>query len=139
LAGHQTPLMMQCGREISVDHIKELADLYSNLGRIELARTICEHWGWMTATGKPKEQACMKLLAKLEEQRIVHLPVVRSQRSPSTRVPERTARRAAFGDRGGVGRLEARGAAGDLDKIGVGVLIDGKRVPVAWLTKARRK
>jgi len=32
------------------------------LSRTELAATICEHLGWMTASGGYKIDACMKLL-----------------------------------------------------------------------------
>ena len=36
----------------------------SGLSRTELARTICEHWGWVTASGSYKVTAGLKVLAE---------------------------------------------------------------------------
>jgi Domain of unknown function (DUF4338) len=46
----------------------------SGLSRTELARTICEHWGWVTASGSAKVTACLKVLEKLEDQGLLRLP-----------------------------------------------------------------
>ena len=71
------PPLIQCGREISaknIQHLQEVIDLCSGLSRKELAHTICEHWGWVTASGRHKMQACMKLLEKLEAEGRIRLP-----------------------------------------------------------------
>ncbi len=47
------------------------------LARRELAETICEHWGWVTATGTNKVTACLSVLEYLEENGILKLPVKR--------------------------------------------------------------
>lgn len=46
----------------------------SGLSRSELARTICEHWGWVTASGSAKVTACLKVLEELEDRGLVLLP-----------------------------------------------------------------
>ena len=46
----------------------------SGLSRTELARTICEHWGWMTASGSYKVTACLKVLEEWEECGLLRLP-----------------------------------------------------------------
>jgi len=68
---------MQCGREITpadLRHAREVVELCAGLSREELAHTLCEHWGWMTASGAHKVQACMKLLEKLEGEGLIRLP-----------------------------------------------------------------
>lgn len=72
--------IFQCGRKVSgqeLDEIKETVSLFPGLSRSELAATICEHLGWVTASGGYKIDACMKLLEKLEAKRSVELPVKR--------------------------------------------------------------
>lgn len=49
----------------------------SGLSRTELARTICEHWGWVTASGSAKVTACLKVLEELEGQGLLRLPAKR--------------------------------------------------------------
>src|SRR5271157_763811 len=46
----------------------------SGLSRTELARTICEHWGWVTASGAYKVTACLKVLEKWEDRGLLRLP-----------------------------------------------------------------
>ena len=46
----------------------------SGLSRTELARTICEHWGWVTASGSHKVTACLKVLEGLEAGGLLRLP-----------------------------------------------------------------
>lgn len=46
----------------------------SGLSRHELALTLCEHWGWVGATGKLQRRACEKLLVRLEKQGLLELP-----------------------------------------------------------------
>lgn len=46
----------------------------AGLSRLELARTICEHWGWVTASGSHKVTACLNVLEELEDQGLLRLP-----------------------------------------------------------------
>lgn len=46
----------------------------SGLSRSEVARTICEHWGWVTASGSYKVTACLKVLEEWEERGLLRLP-----------------------------------------------------------------
>lgn len=69
--------IIQSGREITtadIQHAREVIELFSGLSRNELARTLCEHWDWVTASGAHKVDACVKLLEKLEAQGAVRLP-----------------------------------------------------------------
>ena len=74
--------ILQSGREISgqeLDEIQETVGVFPRLSRTELAATICEHLGWMTASGGYKIDACMKLLEKLESKGFVELPEKRQR------------------------------------------------------------
>lgn len=96
-AAPDPPVLVSCGREVTaedVEHVKEVAKLCSGLSLDELALTICEHWGWVTASGGPKVQACRKLLAKLEERGDLRLPAKRHGGSPKHRRPSWTERTA---------------------------------------------
>jgi len=46
----------------------------SGLSRCEVARTICEHWGWVTASGSYKVTACLKVLEAWEARGLLQLP-----------------------------------------------------------------
>jgi hypothetical protein len=50
----------------------------AGLSRKELARTICEHWGWVTATGSHKVTACLNVLEQWEQQGLLQLPAKRT-------------------------------------------------------------
>ena len=70
-------MIIQCGREIKTEElnlIRETVDTFSNLSLTELAKTICEHLGWYTASGRNKVDACRKLLQRLESQGLIRLP-----------------------------------------------------------------
>ncbi len=76
------PAFVCCGRPIThreVKEIQETADLFTNLSRRELSQTICEHLNWRTASGSNKIDACMKMLEKLENFKILQLPVKRAK------------------------------------------------------------
>jgi len=47
-----------------------------------LAETICEHWGWVTASGSLKRTACLNVLEELERNGELQLPL--KQEKPST-------------------------------------------------------
>jgi len=69
--------MIQCGRPISreeIEEIRETVATYENLSRTELVMTICEHLGWVSASGGLKVDACRKMLEKLEAQGMLSLP-----------------------------------------------------------------
>ena len=53
---------------------RQTVRLCSGLSRTELARTICEHRGWVTASGSYKVTACLKILEEWEERGLLGLP-----------------------------------------------------------------
>ena len=72
--------MIHCGREISeeeIAQIQETVSLCGGLSRKELAQTIAEHLQWYRASGTNKEDACIKLLEKLELKGLLQLPAKR--------------------------------------------------------------
>jgi hypothetical protein len=81
-----TTIMSACGRTVGAEevrHVQEVARLCSGLSRHELALTLCEHWGWVGATGKPQVRACGKLLEKLEKDGLLVL-AAKQRYSPRT-------------------------------------------------------
>lgn len=77
--------IVRCGREITsheLDAARETVKLCSGLSRAELAETICEHWGWVTASGAGKVTACLNVLEELERKGDIQLPT--KQKSPKT-------------------------------------------------------
>jgi hypothetical protein len=69
--------IIQWGREIAekeLAEIEETVGLFPKLSRNELAETLCENLGWVTASGGYKRDACLKLLNKLEAEGVVNLP-----------------------------------------------------------------
>ena len=69
--------MRRCGRELTSEELDSAVDVVSTCGglsRKELARTICEHLGWVTVTGRYKESACLGLLEELERSGRLKLP-----------------------------------------------------------------
>jgi hypothetical protein len=66
-----------CGREVGaaeLAHAREVLRLCPGLSRTELAKTLCEHWGWTSATGGSQVRACAKTLERLEEMGELRLP-----------------------------------------------------------------
>lgn len=73
--------LQQAGRDITPEElelVRETVELLPGLSRRELARTICDHLEWYTATGTPKTEACTKLLNRLEATGHIELPTKRS-------------------------------------------------------------
>ena len=69
--------VVECGREITSEEIelaKETVKRCGGLSRTELAETICEHWAWVTASGRGKVTACLKVLEDLERHGELQLP-----------------------------------------------------------------
>ena len=65
------------GRPITpaeLEAARQTVRLCSGLSRLELARTICEHWDWVTASGSHKVTACLKVLEEWEQQGLLRLP-----------------------------------------------------------------
>jgi hypothetical protein len=77
--------MIHSGREISdeeIGQIQETVKLCRGLSRTELAQTIAEHLQWYRASGTNKQDACLKLLEKLELQGVLQLPHKRKRSKP---------------------------------------------------------
>lgn len=73
-----------CGRRFTraqLAQVQQTVQLFPNLSRNTLAKTLCEHLKWKTAKGSLKVTSCLKLLEKLEELDIVRLPAKREQRA----------------------------------------------------------
>ena len=91
--------IVRCGREITTQELetaRETVKLCSGLSRAELAETICEHWGWVTASGAGKVTACLNVLEELERKGELQLPA--KHKRPNTervRGAEHTQRTAA--------------------------------------------
>ncbi len=81
------------GREISgreIDGIREVTRLCIGLSLQELAHTVCEHLGWVTASGRHKMRACVRLLEKLRDAGTIELPAKREQKKSPKKVITRT-------------------------------------------------
>jgi len=77
-------VIVQCGRHIKseeLEQIRETVLTFSRLSQLELAKTICEHLSWKTASGRNKVEACLKLLRRLEAQGMIRLPETDESRS----------------------------------------------------------
>jgi len=69
--------VVQGERRITVQELeaaRQTVRWCSGLSRTELARTICEHWNWVTASGSPKVTACLNVLEELEQKGLLRLP-----------------------------------------------------------------
>ncbi len=76
--------LLQGGRSFQPEELDQICwtvKSFPGLSRTELARTLCEHLDWRTATGRAKLDACQKLLEKLEKQGRVRLPAKRECRT----------------------------------------------------------
>jgi len=68
---------VRAGRQIThaeLEAARQTVQLCSGLSRLELARTICEHWDWVTASGSHRVTACLKVLEEWEQQGLLRLP-----------------------------------------------------------------
>ncbi|TLY32153.1 MAG: DUF4338 domain-containing protein [Ignavibacteria bacterium] len=80
--GQSQPVVLS-GRVFSareVEQLQETVGVFSKLSRFELAQTLCEHLGWVTAKGHYKVDACLKALRKLEQLGQIQLPRVQACR-----------------------------------------------------------
>lgn len=81
------------GREITgreIDGIREVTRLCIGLSLQELAHTVCEHLCWVTASGRHKMRACVRLLEKLRDAGTIELPAKREQKKSPKKVITRT-------------------------------------------------
>lgn len=86
MANDTPTILSACGRTVGpeeIRHVREVAGLCTGLSRHELALTLCEHWGWFGATGKPQRRACEKLLDRLVKEGLIDLPAKRKLRPRS--------------------------------------------------------
>ncbi len=94
----RSPLrLVQSGRDMTpedVEHIRTVVADFPALSRRELAHTVCEHLGWMTASGMYKLQACLKMLEELERLGMLALPAKRNGGRPPESKPAWTHRTA---------------------------------------------
>ena len=67
-----------------LDVARQTVRMFPRLSRSELAGTICEHWGWVTASGTHKVTACLKVLEELEDRGLLRLPGKRPMRRWNT-------------------------------------------------------
>jgi hypothetical protein len=78
MTGLRSVVLNVSGREITgpeIAGIIEVSQLCAGLSRREeSAHTVCEHLGWVTASGRHKVKACLKLLEALEEKGTLDLP-----------------------------------------------------------------
>lgn len=89
----------QGDREIfreDVAYIRTVVKRFPGLSRTELTCTLCEHLDWLTPAGRPKFEACSKLLARMEEAGELRLPSLRKDKShpgPRSCAPRRASAR----------------------------------------------
>jgi len=86
-------MIVQCGRQFNSEElaqIRETVKTFWRLSRKELAQTVCEHLGWHTASGSNKEDACLKLLKRLEDKGVIQLPDKRDSVRKSCKQPVAT-------------------------------------------------
>lgn len=57
-----------------VEQIRAAIEAQAGRGRTEIARRLCEQWGWQQPNGALKVCACRDLLLRLEERAVVRLP-----------------------------------------------------------------
>jgi hypothetical protein len=112
MTAQESGILFTCGREIDagdIKNIKEVALLCSGLSREELAHTICEHLSFVTASGRHKMKACLRLLEKLDALGEISLPAKRILKPKKSEIAwtEKTAPRPSFcGELSDVGKVE---------------------------------
>jgi hypothetical protein len=97
MIGLSSVVLKISGREINggeIAGIQEVSRLCGGLSREELSHTVCEHLGWVTASGRHKVKACLKLLEALEEKGLIELPAKQERRKSLKKGIPKTARTA---------------------------------------------
>lgn len=127
MADESATFLSACGRRVGpeeVRHAREVVRLCSGLSRTELARTLCEHWGWVGATGKLQVRACGKLLEKLAEGGLLELPAKVEAAVRSVPRAARSARPKVANEETSPGELVDCGFAG-VQPVGLELVEDG--------------
>lgn len=65
--------------QADLDLIEQTARAYPRLSRGELAGTLCEILPWLAPNGRPRQAACLTLLAELERSRGLMLPAIEAR------------------------------------------------------------
>lgn len=119
MIGLRSDVLNISGREITggeIAGIEEMLRLCLGLSREELSHTVCEHLGWVTASGRHKVKACLKLLEALEEKGLIALPAKQERRKiPKKGIPK-TARTAPLS--------EIRSEMSDIGEVALKVVSD---------------
>ncbi len=79
------------GRQLVPSDIKSIRHLIADnpdWHRTRLSKELCKLWGWRTETGLLKDMACRSMLRKLEQKRLVTLPVARHSGNRQRRIPD---------------------------------------------------
>jgi len=63
--------------DAEVEQVQETVRVFSKLSRWELAQTLCEHLGWVTAKGGYKVESCLKAVRRLEALGLIEGPASR--------------------------------------------------------------
>jgi hypothetical protein len=67
--------------------VQEVVEMFGNLSRKELARTICEQLTWISPNDRYKINSCLKLLEALEVEGVISLPAKRVTKKSARRIP----------------------------------------------------
>ena len=67
--------------------VQEMVEMFGNLSRKELARTLCEQLQWISPRGGYKINSCLTLLERLEAEGVVSLPSKRIVKRAARRIP----------------------------------------------------
>lgn len=119
--------LIHVGRAIRAEEvglIRETVELFPRLSRLELAKTICDHLEWYTASGTYRTDACLGLLERLETRGLVRLPAKRAG-APARRVGRGEETRAAAPG------VAIRGELGELGGVGL-VVVEGRGETERW-------
>jgi hypothetical protein len=84
MSPNENATLWQGDREIvseDIAYIRTFAQRFPGLSRKELTYTLCEHLDWLTPAGRPKFDACAKLLARLAEAGQLQLPSLQEHKS----------------------------------------------------------
>ena len=117
--------LVLCGREINardIKNIKEVVRLCAGLSQEELAHTICEHLSLVTASGRHKMKACLRLLEKLDDLGELHLPAKRVLQPRKNDIYWTTKT---------TPRSEMKGELSDVGKVEL-VVVSGKSKKALW-------
>jgi len=65
-----------CFTKSIIERIDSIVKTSPSTSRRELARRLCEEYGWRSSSGKLKEASCRKALARLDREGIISLPTI---------------------------------------------------------------